>query len=66
MLAYSSRIGITIADNPSRPAHSSTVEQYMKKSKLLEEYPKKIRLDAVREDPSEERLIEGIKNLISE
>jgi len=66
MLAYSNRIGITIADNPSRPVHSSTVEQYIKKSKLLEDYPKKIRLDAVREDPNEERLIEGIKNLISE
>ena len=65
MIAYSNRVGITIAERASGPTQSSTVEKNIRKSKLLEAFPKQIRVDPVREDVSEERLIVGIKNLIS-
>jgi uncharacterized sporulation protein YeaH/YhbH (DUF444 family) len=65
MIAYSNRVGITISERASGPTQSSTVEKNIKKSKLLEEFPRQIRVDPVREDVAEERLILGIKNLIS-
>jgi hypothetical protein len=37
----------------------------MKKSGILEEYPKHIRMDVINESSDEPRLIEGIKRLIS-
>ncbi|MGD9161552.1 MAG: DUF444 family protein [Desulfobacteraceae bacterium] len=64
-LAYSSRIGITVARMPSYGVYASTIERYMANSKLLTEYPKHIRMDTISENDSEERLINGIKNLIS-
>ena len=66
MLTYSNRIGITIAQTrSSAPGYNTAVEKYIKGARLLEEYPKLIRLDAVSNDAGEERLIEGIKKLIS-
>ena len=64
-LTYSSRIGITVARMPSYGGYASTIERYMANSKLLTEFPKLIRLDTISESDSEERLINGIKNLIS-
>ncbi|MCU7497394.1 MAG: DUF444 family protein [Ignavibacteria bacterium] len=64
MISYSSRIGITIAAGISD--YSNTfVEQYLRKSKLLESYPDKLRLDSMKAaDAGEERIIQGIKLLI--
>lgn len=64
-LTYSSRIGITVARMPSYGVYASTIERYMANSKLLTEFPKLIRMDTISESDSEERLINGIKNLIS-
>ena len=65
MLTYSNRIGITIAARASGPASNTAVETYLKNSSLLDDYPEKLRLDTVSENVSEERLIEGIRRLIS-
>ena len=64
-LTYSNRIGITVARMPSYGVYASTIERYMTNSKLLTEYPKLIRMDTISENDPEERLINGIKNLIS-
>lgn len=65
MLAYSSRIGITIAQGSGQGGMDSTVERYLRNSRLLNESPKRFRMDILRENDSEERLIEGIRRLIS-
>ncbi len=66
MLSYASRVGVTIAEHRYGSKRESEVERYLKKSKLLDEEPKFVRLDVVQEDADESRLIEGIKHLISE
>ncbi len=66
MMNYVSRVGVTIAEHRYGAKRESEVEKYLKKSKLLEEQPKYIRLDVVQEDADEPRLIEGIKHLISQ
>ena len=64
-LTYSSRIGITVARMPSYGVYASTIERYMTNSRLLTDFPKLIRMDTISGTDSEERLINGIKNLIS-
>jgi uncharacterized sporulation protein YeaH/YhbH (DUF444 family) len=66
MLDYANRVGVTIAEHAFRPGKSSEVEKYLKNSGLLEQKPALIRLDVLKEDADEQRLIEGIKQLISE
>ena len=66
MLEYANRVGITIAEHASSTSQNSEVEKYLKKSGLLEDKPKLIRLDVMKEDADEPRLVEGIKHLISE
>lgn len=66
MLLYASRIGITVIRHPYNYTTPSEVERYLDKSSLLKEKPDFIRLDAMKEDAEEARLIEGIKNLISQ
>ncbi len=63
MLAYTSRIGITIAEHGQ--GESTTVARYLNGSGLLRDKPELIRLDVMQEDADEARLIEGIKKLIS-
>lgn len=65
MLTYSNRIGVTVAQSYGRQAGNTTLEKYLANSKVLEDYPKEIRLDVIEESAGEERLIEGIRNLIS-
>ncbi len=66
MLTYSNRVGITIAKGFSQSgAYATTVERYLKNSQILDEYPKLIRMDTIQADDSEERLIEGIRRIIS-
>ncbi|MEJ2165761.1 MAG: DUF444 family protein [Desulfobacterales bacterium] len=66
MLSYANRVGITIAEHATEVTHNSEVEKYLKKSNLLEDKPKLLRLDVLQENANEPRLIEGIKHLISE
>lgn len=65
MMAYTNRIGITIARN-SWSSAITTVEQYFDSSKLLSEKPGLIRLDSFdSQSANENRIIEGIKKLVS-
>ena len=66
MLAYANRIGITIAEHGYGAKNNTEVEKYIKKSGLLKEKSSLLRLDVMQENATESRLIEGIKNLISE
>jgi len=66
MLAYSSRIGITIAEHRYTSPGATEVETYLKRSGLLEQAVELLRLDSMKEDEPEERLIEGIRRLVSE
>jgi uncharacterized sporulation protein YeaH/YhbH (DUF444 family) len=67
MLTYANRIGITIAEHASSNSQNNTeVERYLNKSKLLEEKPSLIKLDVMNENADEQRLIQGIKKLISQ
>jgi len=65
MLRYTSRVGITIAEHTGATHHGTEVEKYLNNSKLLSEKPELIRLDTIRENTDEPRLIQGIKKLIS-
>ena len=57
---------MTIAEHGAGTGRNSEVERYIKSSGLLTEKKELIRLDVMKEDADETRLIEGIKNLISE
>jgi len=65
MLEYTNRLGVTVTVGGQSQAGRTNVESYIKNSRLLEDYPKLIRMDTVTEDAGEERLIEGIKALTS-
>ncbi len=66
MLQYSSRVGITIAEHRYTSPGGTEVETYLKRSGLLEQAADLLRLDSMKEDVPEERVIEGIRNLVSE
>jgi uncharacterized sporulation protein YeaH/YhbH (DUF444 family) len=65
MIGYASRVGVTIAEHAGSSQNNTEVERYLKKSGLLEKFPKLVRLDTINESTDEPRLIEGIKRLIS-
>jgi len=66
MTYYAIRIGITIARNTWAADLPTTVEKYIENSNLLKEKSNILRMDnMVAEDGTEDRLIEGIKKLIS-
>jgi len=66
MLTYANRVGITIAEYQSSFSRKSSVQAYLEGSGLLQERPGSIRLDILQEDVDDNRLIEGIRKLISE
>jgi uncharacterized protein len=66
MLAYTNRLGITIAENSYGSTGNTEVEKYLEKSGLLEKKKDKIRLDVMSENDEEPRIIEGIRKLMSE
>ncbi|MCP4293963.1 MAG: DUF444 family protein [bacterium] len=66
MLAYTNRLGVTIAENSYGSSGNTEVEKYLKKSGLLEKKKNKIRLDVMTENAEEPRIIEGIRKLMSE
>jgi uncharacterized protein len=65
MLAYASRVGVTIAENGYGMSGQTEVEKYLRRSGILEEYSALLRLDVISKDTSESRLIKGIRELIS-
>ncbi len=66
MIMYSNRIGITIAENNYGTRGNTTVEKYIKESKLLETQSDKLHLDSFRaSEANEKRIIESIKHLIT-
>ncbi len=65
MLEYANRVGITVAENGYGISGSTEVEKYLEKSGLLEEKHELLRLDVMKRESDEARLIEGIKKLIS-
>ena len=66
MLRYANRVGVTIAERSMGSNYTSEVEKYLKSSGLLKDAAELLRLDVLKEDADEARLIEGIKKLISE
>jgi len=66
MITYVSRIGVSIVKHSYSGSQLTGVESYLKSSGLLDKYPQTIRLDAMSEDASESRLIEGIRNLTAQ
>jgi uncharacterized sporulation protein YeaH/YhbH (DUF444 family) len=66
MLSYANRVGITIAQHAHENGLRTDVEKYIRSSGLLEDRPKLLRMDVLREDADEPRLIGGIKTLIAE
>ncbi len=66
LLLKVNRIGITIARNSWSSSANTTIETYIGKSNLLKDMPDKIRLDSFKADgANEDRIIEGIRKLIS-
>ena len=66
MFGYVNRIGITIAAHTYGTYGGNTYfQRYLSDSGLLKRHAPLLRLDVVREDADEPRLIESIKSLIS-
>lgn len=66
MLTYSNRVGITVAKNSWSSNRETTIEQYIKKSNLLENKSELLKMDAMNSNEgTEERIIEGIRRLVS-
>ncbi|MCP3899249.1 MAG: DUF444 family protein [Desulfobacteraceae bacterium] len=65
MLGYASRIGISIVEHSYSKAKQTEVEQYLKKSGLLEKQKNYIKMDVLEETSDDSRIVEGIKKLIS-
>jgi uncharacterized protein len=66
MLTYVSRLGISIIKHSYSSSEPTGVESYIQGSGLLDKHPQQIRLDSMSEEASEDRLIEGIKNLTAQ
>jgi len=66
MLRYANRVGITISEHTYTDSGNSEVDKYLRKSGLLEDAVDLLRKDTMSETSSEDRIIEGIKKLISE
>ncbi len=64
ILNYVSRIGISIAQSSYSTSSESVVEKYIKNSGILEK-ESLIRMDSLKSDSDQERIIEGIKTLVS-
>ncbi len=65
MLTYANRVGITVAKHSPGSGQKSEVEKYVHGSGLLKDKPELLRLDVIGNDSEEQRLIEGIKKLLS-
>ncbi len=66
MMGYVNRVGITISDSFSDKLEETEMGQYLINSEIIKKYPNLIKLDAFNaERATEERIMEGIKKLIS-
>ncbi len=65
MLEYAARVGITIAEHRYTRANQTEVEKYIRASGLLEKKSTLLKLDVLKEDSDDARIIQGIKKLLS-
>ena len=65
MLQFANRVGITVAEHDYGSTRKTEVERYVRSSGLLDKHPELLRLDVMGEDAGEERIINGIRTLIS-
>ncbi len=66
MLKYANRVGITVVRHAHSVDKDTEVEKYLDQSGLLKEMPDLLQIDSMSEDAVESRLIEGIKQLLSQ
>ena len=64
MLEYVSRVGVTIVEHGYTGGNQTEVEKYIKNSGLLTSRKDYIKMDVMKEDADDTRIIQGIKNLI--
>lgn len=65
MLGYAARVGITIAEHQYARANQTEVAKYIRASGLLEKKSAYFKMDTLKEDADDARIIQGIKQLIS-
>jgi len=65
MLNYVSRIGISIVEHSYVGSKQTEVEKYLKSSNILNKHGNLIKLDVMKENADDSRIIQGIKKLIS-
>ncbi|SHF29737.1 hypothetical protein SAMN02745206_01714 [Desulfacinum infernum DSM 9756] len=65
MLTYANRVGVTVAHGHGGNGYRSRVEEYIGRAKLTERFPERFRLDTIEEGAGEDRLVEGIRRLLS-
>ncbi|MFH1156543.1 MAG: DUF444 family protein [Pseudomonadota bacterium] len=65
IVEYASRVGITIAEHSYTGTNKTEVERYITASGLLEKKNSQIKMDVLKEDSDDARIIQGIKKLIS-
>ncbi len=66
MLGYANRVGITIAERSHVAPGTTLMELYLKRSGLLRRAGDALRVDSMKDNAPEDRIIEGIKTLVSE
>ncbi len=66
LLDYASRVGITIVEHDYSSGSKTQVQQYLEKSGILTEMSDKVRMDVINENADEQRLIQGIRALVSQ
>jgi len=66
MLRYANRVGVTIAEHSYGSAGDTEVDRYLRNSGLLDQARDLLRCDRMSETSDEKRIIEGIRELISE
>lgn len=65
ILAYASRVGVTVVQHGYAAGDTTQMQHYLENSSLLHDRSDLLRLDVMGEDADESRLIESIKRLIS-
>jgi len=66
LLEYATRVGITIVEHDYSSGSKTQVQQYLERSGLLTEMADKVRMDVINENADEQRLIRGIRTLVSQ
>lgn len=66
MLRYANRVGVTIAEHAYSTGGQTEVDRYLRNSGLLDQARDLLRCDRMSETSDEKRIIEGIRELISE